>query len=157
MLPCKGGNMNLQGYMNLTELTYRFLEPILHGRYPRQMQNILGSILPEFSTTEKQKLKQGLDFIGINHYTSYYVQDCMFSACEPGPGTSKMEGYCAQSSQKNGTPIGEPVSNINTWYQQLYMLNLNTNSWFFSIFYYTDRVSREECLSPRNGEDCNLS
>ncbi|KAA3478810.1 Beta-glucosidase 46 [Gossypium australe] len=86
-----------------------FLEPILYGRYPRQMQNILGSILPEFSTTEKQKLKQGLDFIGINHYTSYYVQDCMFSACEPGPGTSKMEGYCAQSSQKNGTPIGEPT------------------------------------------------
>ncbi|MBA0724072.1 hypothetical protein Golax_020782 [Gossypium laxum] len=86
-----------------------FLDPIIFGRYPQEMQDILGSILPEFSTTEKQKLKQGLDFIGINHYTSYYVQDCMFSACEPGPGTSKMEGYCAQSSQKNGTPIGEPV------------------------------------------------
>ncbi|KAK8273588.1 hypothetical protein V6Z12_D10G015900, partial [Gossypium hirsutum] len=85
-----------------------FLDPIIFGRYPQEMQDILGSILPEFSTTEKQKLNKGLDFIGINHYTSYYVQDCMFSACEPGPGTSKMEGYCAQSSQKNGTPIGEP-------------------------------------------------
>ncbi|XP_040958601.1 beta-glucosidase 46 [Gossypium hirsutum] len=86
-----------------------FLDPIIFGRYPQEMQDILGSILPEFSTTEKQKLNKGLDFIGINHYTSYYVQDCMFSACEPGPGTSKMEGYCAQSSQKNGTPIGEPT------------------------------------------------
>ncbi|MBA0871024.1 hypothetical protein Goshw_020275 [Gossypium schwendimanii] len=59
--------------------------------------------------TVLQKLNKGLDFIGINHYTSYYVQDCMFSACEPGPGTSKMEGYFAQSSQKNGTRIGEPT------------------------------------------------
>ncbi|KAK8524347.1 hypothetical protein V6N12_029213 [Hibiscus sabdariffa] len=87
----------------------QFLEPIIFGRYPPEMQNILGSALPEFSTTEKQKLNKGLDFIGINHYTGYYVQDCMFSACEPGPGTSKTEGFYAQSSQNNGIPIGEPT------------------------------------------------
>ncbi|KAG4178006.1 hypothetical protein ERO13_A10G014300v2 [Gossypium hirsutum] len=86
-----------------------FLEPIIYGRYPREMQNILGSILPEFTTSEKQKLNQGLDFIGVNHYTSFYVKDCMFSACEPGSGTSKTEGFWAQSSQKNGIPIGEPT------------------------------------------------
>ena len=77
------------------------------------MQNILGSILPEFSTAEKENLNKGLDFIGINHYSSSYVQDCMFSVCEPGTGTSKTEGFWAESSQKNGTPIGEPVCNLN--------------------------------------------
>ena len=77
------------------------------------MQNILGSILPEFSTTEKEKLKKGLDFIGINHYSGYYVQDCMFSVCEAGTGNSKTEGFWGQSSQKNGIPIGEPVCNLN--------------------------------------------
>ncbi|KAE8733189.1 putative inactive beta-glucosidase 14 [Hibiscus syriacus] len=89
-------------------LTYRFLKPIIFGRYPPEMQNILGSILPDFSTTEKQKLSKGLDFIGVNHYTSYYVQDCMFSECEPGDGTSKSEGFWGQSSQKIGISIGEP-------------------------------------------------
>ncbi|KAK9031380.1 hypothetical protein V6N11_032763 [Hibiscus sabdariffa] len=96
-----------------------FLEPIINGRYPLEMQNILGSILPEFSTAEKQKLNKGLDFIGVNHYSSYYVQDCMFSECEPGTGTSKTEGYWTQSSQKNGIPIGEPIEQDgNSFYPQ---------------------------------------
>ncbi|KAA3478147.1 beta-glucosidase 46-like [Gossypium australe] len=86
-----------------------FLDPIVFRRYPPEMQSILGSILPEFSKTEKEMLKKGLDFIGINHYSSYYVQDCMFTACEPGTGTSKTEGLWAQSYQKNGIPIGEPT------------------------------------------------
>ncbi|XP_022716068.1 beta-glucosidase 46-like isoform X2 [Durio zibethinus] len=84
-----------------------FLDPIIFGRYPPEMQSIIGSILPEFSTTEKEKLKKGLDFIGINHYASYYVHDCMFSVCEPGSGTSKTEGFWAKSLEKNGTPLGE--------------------------------------------------
>ncbi|KAK6283593.1 hypothetical protein POUND7_002545 [Theobroma cacao] len=84
-----------------------FLDPIIFGRYPIEMQNILGSILPEFSITEKEKLQKGLDFIGINHYSSSYVQDCIFSACEPGTGTSKTEGFWRETSQKNGIPIGE--------------------------------------------------
>ncbi|KAK7363724.1 hypothetical protein VNO77_05876 [Canavalia gladiata] len=29
----------------------------------------------------------GLDFIGINHYASYYVRECKSSVCEPGQGT----------------------------------------------------------------------
>ncbi|KAE8664474.1 Beta-glucosidase 18 [Hibiscus syriacus] len=84
-----------------------FLEPIIYGRYPHEMQNILGPTLPELSTTEK--LNKGLDFIGINHYSGFYVQDCMFSACEPGPGTSRTEGFWGRSSTKNGIPIGEPT------------------------------------------------
>ncbi|KAE8728674.1 Beta-glucosidase 46 [Hibiscus syriacus] len=83
-----------------------FLEPIIFGRYPPEMISIVESILPEFSTTEKQKSNKKLDFIGINHYNSYYVQDCIFSACEPGDGTSKTEGYLARSTQKNGIPMG---------------------------------------------------
>lgn len=86
-----------------------FLDPVIYGRYPPEMQNILGSILPAFSTTEQENLKKGVDFIGVNHYTSYYVQDCLFSKCEPGPGTSKTEGFFKTSSQQNGIPIGEPT------------------------------------------------
>lgn len=77
------------------------------------MEKILGNILPKFSSQEKGKLKKGLDFIGINYYTSNYVQDCTSSACEPGIGVTRTEGLFRRSTEKNGVPIGEPVSNLN--------------------------------------------
>ncbi|MBA0869307.1 hypothetical protein Goshw_026517, partial [Gossypium schwendimanii] len=41
-----------------------FLDPIVFRRYPPEMQSILGSILPEFSKTEKEMLKKGLKGYG---------------------------------------------------------------------------------------------
>ncbi|KAL0012390.1 hypothetical protein SO802_007498 [Lithocarpus litseifolius] len=86
-----------------------FLDPIIFRDYPAEMKEILGSILPEFSSDDREILKNGLDFIGINQYTSFYVQDCISSICEPGPGVTKTEGYYRQSSQKDGMHIGEPT------------------------------------------------
>ncbi|XP_065878226.1 beta-glucosidase 46-like isoform X2 [Euphorbia lathyris] len=86
-----------------------FLDPIILGKYPREMVEILGEILPEFSENDKEKLKTGLDFIGINHYTSFYAQDCLYSLCENGRGISKTEGFYLQTQQKNGVPIGQPT------------------------------------------------
>uniref|UniRef100_A0A5B6Z642 Putative beta-glucosidase 46-like n=1 Tax=Davidia involucrata TaxID=16924 RepID=A0A5B6Z642_DAVIN len=74
------------------------------------MHEILGSILPVFSKYDLEKLKNRLDFIGINHYTSFYIKDCIFSACEPGPGDSKTEGYILRTAFKDGVPIGEPTA-----------------------------------------------
>ncbi|XP_057433800.1 beta-glucosidase 46-like isoform X3 [Lotus japonicus] len=79
------------------------LDPIIFGKYPTDMQKVLGNILPEFSSNDKEKLERGLDFIGINHYASYYVKDCIYSMCEPGPGITKTEGSYQLS------PIGEPI------------------------------------------------
>ncbi|MCL7038229.1 hypothetical protein MKW94_011387, partial [Papaver nudicaule] len=70
-----------------------FLDPIMYGRYPAEMQDILGSSLPLFSENDKKKLQSGSDFIGINHYTSLYVKDCMFSSCPDGLGASRTEGF----------------------------------------------------------------
>lgn len=77
------------------------------------MKQILGSTLPELSGNDQEKGNKGLDFIGINHYTSFYVKDCIFSACEPGRGASKTEGFYLQTSQKDGVPIGQSVSYLN--------------------------------------------
>ncbi|KAM5588639.1 beta-glucosidase 47-like [Rosa sericea] len=87
-----------------------FLDPILHGRYPAEMHELLGADLPVFSKFDLVMLKNGLDFIGINHYTSFYSKDCMFSPCEPGPGASRTEGYALRTAQKDGVYIGEPTS-----------------------------------------------
>ncbi|XP_050371028.1 beta-glucosidase 47 isoform X2 [Argentina anserina] len=87
-----------------------FLDPILHGRYPAEMHELLGDDLPVFSKFDREILKTGLDFIGINHYTSFYAKDCMFSPCEPGKGASRIEGYALRTALKDGVYIGEPTS-----------------------------------------------
>ncbi|KAI5590527.1 hypothetical protein BDE02_04G014700 [Populus trichocarpa] len=85
-----------------------FLDPIIFGRYPEEMKEVLGSTLPEFSRNDMNKLRKGLDFIGMNHYTSYYVQDCILSVCEPGKGSTRTEGSSLLTQEKDGVPIGKP-------------------------------------------------
>ncbi|KAL9267487.1 Beta-glucosidase 42-like protein [Drosera capensis] len=50
-----------------------FLDPIYFGDYPKEMRERLGDILPVFSEEDKSLLRNSLDFIGLNHYTSRYV------------------------------------------------------------------------------------
>ena len=76
------------------------------------MEEILGFDLPRFSTEDQKKLKNGADFIGINHYTSFYVKDCLYSTCEPKWGSSKIEGFALCTPMKEETSIGEPVSHF---------------------------------------------
>ncbi|KAF3451689.1 hypothetical protein FNV43_RR07785 [Rhamnella rubrinervis] len=86
-----------------------FLDPIVRGKYPEQMREILGTDLPCFTKHQVDKLKNAVDFIGINHYTSFYTKDCMFSPCE-GTGASKAKGFVSQTSKnKVGYFIGEPT------------------------------------------------
>ncbi|CAH1423813.1 unnamed protein product [Lactuca virosa] len=87
-----------------------FLDPIIFGKYPKEMKDILGSLLPPFSKDYFKKLKNGLDFIGVNHYTSFFVKDCLHSTCEQGPGISKTEGYYLRTALKNNALIGESTA-----------------------------------------------
>ncbi|XP_038712013.1 beta-glucosidase 47-like isoform X2 [Tripterygium wilfordii] len=98
-----------------------FLDPMILGKYPAEMNHILGSDLPAFSKKEIENLKNGVDFVGINHYTSFYIKDCIYSACEPGPGVSKIEGLAFRTAQKDGVCIGQPtaVDWINAYPQGL--------------------------------------
>ncbi|XP_077253989.1 beta-glucosidase 18-like isoform X2 [Tasmannia lanceolata] len=85
------------------------LDPIILGKYPAEMHEILGSILPTFSRKDREKLRKGLDFIGLNHYSGVYVKDCLFSACEFGNGNTKSEGFIYETKEKDGIFIGEPT------------------------------------------------
>ncbi|KAI3498891.1 hypothetical protein L1887_34677 [Cichorium endivia] len=87
-----------------------FLDPIIFGKYPQEMKDILGSLLPDFSKDYFENIKNGLDFIGVNHYTSFYVKDCLHSTCEQGPGISKTEGYYLRTALKNNVLIGESTA-----------------------------------------------
>ncbi|CAI8611448.1 unnamed protein product [Vicia faba] len=119
------------------------LDPILFGKYPKEMETILGSILPEFSGNDIEKLNQGLDFIGINHYASYYAKDCISSVCESGPGTSTTEGLYLQTAQKDGVPIGEltPFDWLNVYPQGMRK----------TVNYVKDRYNNTPIFITENG------
>lgn len=54
---------------------FRYLDPIFYGDYPETMRERLGEHLPEFSEKDKELLKNSLDFVGLNHYTTRFVVD----------------------------------------------------------------------------------
>lgn len=72
------------------------------------MRHILGPQLPKFSSKESNQLKHGLDFIGVNHYSTFYAKDCIHSQCDSGGHAIK--GFVDIAYEKDGVPIGEPVS-----------------------------------------------
>jgi len=85
-----------------------FLDPIVYGDYPPEMRRLLGSRLPTFSPEERRKLGYKLDFIGINHYTTLYAMDCMFSSgCPLGQWTQN--ALAAGTGERDGVPIGPPT------------------------------------------------
>lgn len=87
----------------------RFLDPIIHGDYPLEMHETLGSRLPEFTSKQKKKLKATkLDFIGLNHYTTSYLKDCIFSQCELDPVEG--EARVLTSAERDGVLIGKKVN-----------------------------------------------
>ena len=53
----------------------RILEPFVSGDYPEAMKKNVGTRLPSFTNSQSQVVKGSIDFVGINHYYSIYVND----------------------------------------------------------------------------------
>ncbi|XP_022132224.1 beta-glucosidase 40 [Momordica charantia] len=50
-----------------------FLNPLIFGDYPSSMRSRVGGRLPTFSRQQAAMVKGSLDFVGINHYTTFYA------------------------------------------------------------------------------------
>lgn len=74
------------------------------------MCEYLGSQLPVFSLEEKNFMKNSIDFIGINHYTTVYTKDCMDSSCT-ATGVRAIRGFLDTVGERKGVLIGELVRN----------------------------------------------
>ncbi|KAL8510324.1 hypothetical protein ACS0TY_017217 [Phlomoides rotata] len=89
------------------------LDPLVFGDYPPEMKYYLGSQLPQFSTEERELLRDSIDFIGISHYGTLYAKDCIHSGCvcnesSCGQGDDRaIRGFVFTSGERNGVPIGE--------------------------------------------------
>jgi beta-glucosidase len=88
----------------------RFLDPIILGDYPSAMRKILGPNLPEFTSKQKKVLQASkLDFIGLNHYSTSYLKDCIsLSPCELDPFDG--DAQISTSTERDGILIGERVN-----------------------------------------------
>nr|E3W9M3.1 RecName: Full=Cyanidin 3-O-glucoside 7-O-glucosyltransferase (acyl-glucose); Short=AA7GT; Short=Dg AA7GT; AltName: Full=Acyl-glucose-dependent anthocyanin 7-O-glucosytransferase; AltName: Full=Beta-glucosidase like protein; Short=DgBGLUL; Flags: Precursor [Delphinium grandiflorum]BAJ33502.1 beta glucosidase like protein [Delphinium grandiflorum] len=50
-------------------------DPLVFGDYPIIMKENVGSRLPSFTKNESELVKGSFDFIGLNHYFVFYIQD----------------------------------------------------------------------------------
>lgn len=92
----------------------RILDPLVFGEYPPEMRRYHGNELSIFSPDERVMLQDSIDFIGINHYTTLYVRDCIHSACLCNgsicDGSDRaIQGFVYTTGERDGIPIGEPV------------------------------------------------
>ncbi|RLM73066.1 putative inactive beta-glucosidase 14 [Panicum miliaceum] len=120
-----------------------FLDPIILGDYPSEMRRILGSSLPEFTLKQKKKLQATkLDFIGLNHYTTLYVKDCIFSPCEVDPidGDARV---VSSATGHDGVLIGE-VTGSPHFYSVPYGMEQ-------VVMYYKQRYNNTPIYITENG------
>ena len=52
-----------------------FADPLYFGEYPKSMVDRLGDRLPKFTAEQSKLVKGSGDFFGINHYSTWYVQN----------------------------------------------------------------------------------
>jgi beta-glucosidase len=46
----------------------QYLDPVIHGRYPDEMREVFGEAWPEFSAEDLARIRQPIDFLGVNYY-----------------------------------------------------------------------------------------
>ncbi|XVF04154.1 hypothetical protein REPUB_Repub05bG0057700 [Reevesia pubescens] len=84
------------------------IDPLVFGDYPPEMRQYHGSQLPRFSLEEAEYVKGSIDFIGLNHYSTLYAQDCIHSPCILG-GDHFIRGFAYTTGERDGILIGEPT------------------------------------------------
>lgn len=64
----------------IIHLTWVF-DLLVHGDYSIELQHYLEKSLPRFRSEEKLLIKNSTDFIGLDHYSTLLVKDCLYSNC----------------------------------------------------------------------------
>ncbi|XP_024540409.1 beta-glucosidase 13 isoform X1 [Selaginella moellendorffii] len=92
------------------------LDPIVFGDYPATMRSRVRDRLPKFTKEQSKRLKGSHDFIGINHYTSFYDADASNSN-HPQAAFSQQAYFkdtgVFSTDTRNGRLIGQ---NVNGFY-----------------------------------------
>ncbi|KAK1669456.1 hypothetical protein QYE76_057615 [Lolium multiflorum] len=74
--PMTNSNADLEAAKRYLDFVFGWiLEPFASGDYPAVMKTNAGARLPSFTKSQSQLVKGAVDFVGINHYYSMYVND----------------------------------------------------------------------------------
>lgn len=76
----------------------------MFGDYPQVMKKNVGSRLPPFTKVQSELIKGSLDFIGINHYFSVYVND---RPLDTGARDYKTDMSVNSRGSRTGPPAGQ--------------------------------------------------
>jgi myrosinase len=79
-----------------------FLDPLVYGKYPTIMREMVGDRLPEFTPEESALVKGSLDFLGLNYYVTQYATD----APPPTQLNAITDARVTLGFYRNGVPIG---------------------------------------------------
>ncbi|EXC22071.1 Beta-glucosidase 40 [Morus notabilis] len=85
-----------------------FLDPLMFGDYPSAMRKLVGNRLPTFSKSESALLKGSFDFVGINHYTTFYA----FNVTLYGLNDTYQDSAALTTPFRNFKPIADKASSI---------------------------------------------
>ncbi|CAI0390840.1 unnamed protein product, partial [Linum tenue] len=88
-----------------------FLDPMMLGDYPSSMRSRVGTRLPKFADSDVSLVKGSLDFVGINHYTTYYARNSSCGIINLLNDTLVDSGTTAFPI-KDGKPIGDRANSI---------------------------------------------
>ncbi|KAL6649470.1 hypothetical protein ACP70R_013694 [Stipagrostis hirtigluma subsp. patula] len=92
-----------------------FADPLFFGDYPASMRERVGHRLPKFTADETALVKGALDFLGVNHYTTYYTtHNNTVSTIIAGllPHGTLADSGTISIPFKNGKPIGDRANSL---------------------------------------------
>lgn len=122
-----------------------FLDPLFFGDYPASMRERVANRLPSFSSEESNLVKGSLDFVGINHYTTYYVKNNQTNIISILLNDTLSDSGSLFLPFKNGKAIGDKASSI--W---LYIVPQGIRS---LMNYINQRYNNPPVIITENGMD----
>ncbi|KAJ7975201.1 putative Beta-glucosidase [Quillaja saponaria] len=121
-----------------------FIHPLVYGEYPKTMKNNVRDRLPTFSEEEVKMVKGSLDYVGINQYTTYYMQD--IGPRQPQKDLSYQQDWnVGYVYEKNGVPIG-PLEYSGWLYNVPWGLRK-------ALLYIKERYGNPTVILAENGMD----
>ncbi|KAH9322570.1 hypothetical protein KI387_017209, partial [Taxus chinensis] len=122
-----------------------FMDPMFFGEYPRSMRERVGNRLPSFSGEESNLVKGSLDFVGVNHYTTYYATSNKTNIIGLLLNDTLADSGTVTLPFRKGRAIGPKASSI--W---LYIVPRGIRS---LMNYIKDRYGNPPVIITENGMD----
>jgi beta-glucosidase len=123
----------------------QFLDPVIHGRYPEELREVFGEAWPEFPQADLDRIRQPIDFLGINYYTRAVT--CHDPQCVPvRAGRVRQTRHAYTETDWEVYPPG--LTNTLVWVKENYgdiPLYVTENG---SAFYDPPTVNGSELSDP---------